>query len=182
MKGKILLIGPQGSGKSSQGKLLSEFLKVPLISTGDILRDLAKQDTEQGKVIRMIMGEGRLVDDQTISQIVKDRLTKSDCQSRFIMDGYPRTLKQLEYFDPKFDAVFYLELSDEEATDRLMRRGRGDDTQEAIAQRLKLYHYETDPIIAYYQQKSLLKGIDGCGTIEQVQQRIREVLNGGNQK
>lgn len=179
---KVLLIGPQGSGKSTQAKLLAEFLMVPFISTGDILRNLSKDDTEQGKSIKMILDEGRLVDDRTISQLVKERLTKPDCKNGFIMDGYPRTVDQITNFDPKFDIVFYLLVSDEEATKRLLKRGRVDDTPEAIAQRLKLYHRETDPIIAYYQQKDLLCAIDGFGIIEQVQQSIREVYDKFNEE
>lgn len=182
MKERILLIGPQGSGKSTQASLLAEFLRIQVISTGDILRDLSQSDTEQGRSIKKILSEGNLVDDGIISQIVQERLAKPDCENGFIMDGYPRTLNQISCFDPQFDLVICLKLSDEEAGRRLLRRNRADDTPEAIAQRLQLYHGETDPIIDYYRQKGLLSEIDGLGTIEQVQQRIREVLDGKNQK
>ncbi|MBI2337991.1 nucleoside monophosphate kinase [Candidatus Daviesbacteria bacterium] len=182
MKERILLIGPQGAGKSSQGKLLAEFLQVPLISTGDILRNLAEGGTESGKELGKIMTNGGLIDDKIISQIVQQRLAQPDCRDGFIMDGYPRTLNQIEYFDPLFNQVFYLKLSDEEATGRLLKRGRIDDTEEAIVQRLKIYHTETDPIIDYYNRQNLVSVIDGTGTIEQVQQRMREALNGQSQK
>lgn len=174
---KILFIGPQGSGKSTQAKLLSEYLKIPVISTGDIFRDLSQQHSEQGMMIKKILEEGRLVDDKTTSKAVEDRVKQSDCQNGFIMDGYPRTLDQIKFFDPDFNKVFYLQLSDEYAIARLLKRGRGDDTEEAVAERLKQYHTLTDPILDYYLKQGLLITIDGSGTIEQIQQRLRKVPN-----
>lgn len=175
---KILLIGPQGSGKSTQGKLLSEFLKIPVISTGDIFRAIKKQYTEEGRRIKEIYEAGKLIDDETTASLVEKRLQEEDCQNGYILDGYPRTLEQINFFDPRFDRVFYLKLSDEEALKRLLKRGREDDTKNLISQRLKLYHDQTDPILDYYQSRGLLRGIDGVGTIEEVQQRIRNELNG----
>lgn len=173
---KILLIGPQGSGKSTQAKLLADFLKVPYISTGDIFREIA--DTRQGKRIRQVLESGRLVDDATTSEIVKMRVKQPDCQSGYILDGYPRNLEQVRLFDPGFDKVIYLKLSDQEATKRLLARGREDDTEESIAQRLRLYHKLTDPLSDYYQRQGLLLEIDGQGTIEEIQKKLRDQLNG----
>lgn len=175
---KILLIGPQGSGKSTQGRLLADYLHIPYISTGDIFRDIARQDTEEGKKIRQILNSGRLVDDQTTSGMVKMRVKQLEYQGGFIFDGYPRNLEQIRLFDPGFNKVFYLKLSDDEATRRLMERAREDDTPELIAGRLKIYHRETDPLLDYYLQKGLLISIDGQGTIDEIQQKIREALNG----
>lgn len=178
MNKKILFIGPQGSGKSTQGKLLAEFLKVPYISIGDIFRDMAQQNTEDGQRIRQILESGRLVDDQTTSEMVAKRVRQPDCQDGFILDGYPRNLEQIRLFDPEFDKVVYLKLSDEEAIKRLLARGREDDTEESIAQRLRLYHEQTDPILDYYRRQDLVSEIDGQGTIEEIQQAVREKLSG----
>lgn len=174
---KILLIGPQGSGKSTQAKLLSEYLVVPVISTGDIFRILSLKDTKQGKVVKKILDEGNLVDDQTTSKIVGERVKEQDCEHGFIMDGYPRTIDQIRLFDPQFDLVIFLNLSDEEATHRLLARGRTDDTKELINQRLKLYHQNTDPIAGYFRKRGQLIEIDGRDTIDNTFSNIRKVLD-----
>lgn len=168
---KILLIGPQGSGKSTQGKLLAQFLGLPYISTGDLFR-------EMGGEIKQILDQGKLVDDQTTAKIVEAKLNGEEYRNGFILDGYPRTMEQIKLFDPGFDKVIYLDLSDKEATKRLLVRGREDDTEELIAERLRNYHRQTDPISDYYRQKEILKQIDGLGSIEEIQQRIRGVVNG----
>lgn len=174
---KILLIGPQGSGKSTQGKLLAEYLGLPYISTGDIFREMAKEDDEMAKRLRQTLDQGKLVDDQTTSKIVEEKLKGQEYEKGFIFDGYPRTLEQIQLFNPGFDKVILLDLPDEEATKRLLARGRDDDTQELIAERLKVYHQQTDPILDYFRQKRLLKEIDGSLTIEQVQQELRKAFN-----
>lgn len=175
---KILFVGPQGAGKSTQAKLLSEFLNIPSISTGDIFRELSTADNELGKKIKEIMTSGNLVDDQTTSEIVKERLQKPDCQNGFIFDGYPRTIKQIEYFDPGFNRVLYLKFDDEQARKRLLERARADDTPQLIDQRLKLYHELTNPILEYYKNKGILVTIDADSSIDVIQEKIREAVNG----
>lgn len=171
---KILFVGSQGSGKSTQAKLLSEFLKIPVISTGDIFRELAQAD----EMIRGILEKGKLVENWTTTQVVRERVKQSDCKNGFILDGYPRNLEQIKLFDPGFDKVIYLKLSDEQAIKRLLARGRDDDTEESISKRLKTYHEQTDPMLDYYRRAGLLNEVDSQGTIEQVEQRIRDQLNG----
>lgn len=166
---KILLIGPQGSGKSTQAKLLAEFLKIPLISTGDILREKAEVD----ETIRQVLNEGHLVDDQTIARIVKDRLSKDDCLNGCVIDGYPRTLEQMRLFDPGFDKVFSLDVPEEIVVKRLMSRGRADDTLELIKRRLDLYYKQTEPLLDYYKKLGILINIRGLGDIETIQQDLR---------
>ncbi|TSC87357.1 MAG: adenylate kinase [Microgenomates group bacterium Gr01-1014_7] len=168
---KILLIGPQGSGKSTQGKLLARFLGLPYISTGDIFRQM-------GGKIKEVLDQGRLVDDEVASKIVEEKLIEPEYGKGFIFDGYPRTLEQIKLFDPEFDKVFFLDLADEEAIKRLLARGRTDDTRELITQRLKAYHEQTDPILGYYRQRGKLYHIDGVGSIEEIQQKIRDAVNG----
>lgn len=175
---KILFIGSQGSGKSTQAELLEQFLGIPRISTGDIFRKIIQEDSDEGKRIKQILDSGQLVDDATTAEIVRKRISEETFKNGFIMDGYPRTLEQINIFDPGFDKVLYLKLPDEEAVRRLLVRGREDDTEESIAQRLRLYHEQTDPILGYYGKQGLLIEIDGLGSIEEIQQRIREQLNG----
>lgn len=171
---KILFIGPQGSGKSTQGKLLAQFLEVPYISTGDIFRQLSQTD----ELIKGFLEKGKLVEDWTTTQVVKERVEESDCKNGFILDGYPRNLGQVKTFDPGFDKVIYLKLSDDVVLKRLRERGREDDTEELIAERLRIYHQQTDPILDYYQTKGLLLEINGEGKIEEIQKEIRDQING----
>src|SRR5437867_3736934 len=105
---KILLIGPQGSGKSTQGKLLAENLQIPFISTGDIFREIANESSDEGRRIKQILDEGRLVDDETVISLIRKRIQLNDCQNGFILDGYPRTLEQaIKVEDLAFDRAIY---------------------------------------------------------------------------
>lgn len=167
---KILFVGPQGSGKSTQGKLLARFLGLPYVSTGDVFRGL-------GGEIKQILDQGKLIDDQTTSKIVEEKLKGEEYRNGFIFDGYPRTMEQIKLFDPGFDKVIYLFLSDAEAIKRLLARGREDDTEDAIAERLRNYHLQTDPVLDYYRQKGTLQKIDGLGSIEEIRRRIRDAIN-----
>ncbi len=167
---KILFVGPQGSGKSTQAKLLSNFLKIPVISTGDIFREMASAN----EWIRKILDEGRLVDDKTTAEIVKERLKEPDCDSGFIMDGYPRTIEQVKLFEPEFNLVICLDVPKDKVIKRLMERGRTDDTLELIKRRLELYYEQTQPLLDYYKNQGILKEVHGMGSIKEVQNEIRK--------
>ncbi len=171
---KILLIGPQGSGKSTQAKLLAEYLKVPYISTGDIFRESTEPE------IRKIMEEGKLVDDETTCKIVESRLNKPDSIQGFILDGYPRNLEQLHIFDPGVDLTIYLEVPKNKVTERLLKRARTDDTPESIQTRLDLYYKQTEPLLEFYRNLGILKEVDGLGEIDGIQGKVRRVINGRN--
>lgn len=171
---KILLIGPQGSGKSTQAKLLAKHLNILVISTGEIFRKLSQENFGFGQIIRTILDEGRLVDDKITYKIVKERLSQPDYQQGFIVDGYPRTLEQMKLFDPEFDTVIYLDVPEKEVIKRLMGRGRKDDTPESIKMRLDLYYKQTEPLLSYYRNLGILKEIDGTGSVEKIQDEIRK--------
>ncbi|MDD5415581.1 MAG: nucleoside monophosphate kinase [Candidatus Daviesbacteria bacterium] len=173
---KILLIGPQGSGKSTQADLLAKDLNLPKISTGDIFRELSLQDSEEGRKIKGILNSGELIDDLETAKIVEQRLNKDDCRKGFILDGYPRNRKQQQIFDPKVDKVFDLEVPDHEVVKRLLARGREDDTMETIKKRLSLYHEQTMPLLDYYKNQGILIEIDGMGDIEDIYRRIKDRL------
>ncbi len=171
---KLLLIGPQGSGKSTQGKLLSESLNIPFISTGDIFRNIATQDTDEGKRIKEILDAGRLVDDATATKLVEDRVMESDCANGFILDGYPRTVVQANSLNLEFDKAVYLKMPREQVLERLLKRGRSDDTEELINQRLDLYYQQTEPLIEHFKQKGILIEVNADADIQIVQDEIKK--------
>lgn len=174
---KILFTGPVGSGKSTQAEILGKHLQIPLFQSGQITRELSKENSDLGRKVKDIMESGRLIDDQTISQAVKNAMEKEDLTSGFIFDGFPRTFAQLEIFDPKFDLVFNFKISDKQVLERLLKRQRVDDTPEAIKQRLKIYYEQTQPLIEYYKKLGILKEVNAEKSIEEIQAEIGKVLN-----
>lgn len=173
---KILMIGPQGSGKSTQADLLTKKLNIPKISTGDIFRKIREEDSEEGRRIKQILDAGQLVDDQTTSKIVKERLSRPDCQMGFVLDGYPRNIGQLGLFDPQFNKAIYLDVPEQEVISRLAERGRSDDTQQSIKRRLNLYYLQTQPLLDYYKKQGMLVEVNGIGDIQTVQDEIKKSL------
>ena len=175
---KILIIGPQGSGKTTQSKLLSEYLGVPYIETGEHLRKLSKENTFLGKKVKDILDRGEMVPDDIVAEIVEKRLKEKDVIRGFVMNGYPRTLDQIKLFKQSFDKVLYIEIDDREALNRLLKRGREDDTPDLIKKRLADYHRLTKPILDYYQRRGILERLDGENSIVRVQKDIRSRLDG----
>lgn len=173
---RIGIMGPQGSGKSTQAKLLADKLGLCILDTGQLIRDRAKEDDKTGKKLRELMGSGNLVGDQIPGELLQERTSKTDCQNGFIIDGYPRSLGQLEFFNPKFDKVIYLDISDEVAVERLSKRGREDDTPEGIKRRLEVFHNETKKIIEHYKKLGILIQIDANKSVEEVSENIEEQL------
>ncbi len=172
---KIILIGIQGAGKSTQGNLLSEKLNIPYLSTGHIFRDLAKEKTKVGRYIKEIMNAGYLIPDSKTLSIVSDYLKRPEYKNGYIMDGFPRTTKQAEAFNEKIDCVFYLKVSDKEALWRLSYRneaGREDETLGAVRKRIELFHKLTEPVIDFYRKHHLLFEIDGEKSIEDISKEI----------
>jgi adenylate kinase len=167
-------MGPQGSGKSTQATILAKKLHLPHIETGEIYRSLENTDSSIGRKIKAALDKGGLVDDETTFEIIDQHL--SEMRSGFVIDGFPRTLAQAKRDLFSIDAVIFLRLSNEEATKRLLLRGREDDTPELISERLKLYHEQTEPILNYYKEKQKLIEINGEKTIDEISKDIsREI-------
>jgi len=172
---KIVLIGIQGAGKSTQGNLLAEKLKVPYLSTGHIFRELAKEKTKFGRYVKEVMNAGYLIPGKKTLAIVAEYLKRPEYKDGYIMDGFPRTLSQAEFFKDGADKVIYLKVSDEEALKRLSFRngeGREDETPKAMAKRIELFHRVTEPVLDYYRKKGTLIEIDGEKSIEEIHQEI----------
>lgn len=179
MSQRIFFIGVPGSGKGTQAKPLSEFLGIPYVGTGEMLRAKTAENTEEDLRIKNFLDQGQLVPDEEMAQMVEERLNQIDCQNGFVLDGYPRTLNQIKLFDPKFTEVFYLQLPDEEALKRIQGRGREDDTLEGVAERIRLFHQETEPIVDYYRKQDILQVVDGRPAVEVIQKNIRRILSHG---
>ncbi|EKD65431.1 MAG: Adenylate kinase [uncultured bacterium] len=172
---KIILIGIQGAGKSTQGNLLAEKLKIPYLSTGHIFRNLAKEKTKLGRYIKEIMNAGYLIPDRKTLIIVSDYLKRSEYQMGYILDGFPRTVPQAKLFRNGVDKVVYLKVSDKEALWRLSYRNgetREDETLAALRNRIELFHKLTEPVLEFYRKKKILVEIDGEQKIEQINKDI----------
>jgi adenylate kinase len=184
----ILLLGPQGSGKGTQAKLISAHYGVPHIATGDMLREAIATGSELGRQVEPILERGELVPDGLMISVIRDRLSRTDTADGFVLDGFPRTMAQAGALDMMLrelgrglTIVFELQLSDEDAVARLLRRAqledRADDTPDAIRTRLTRYHEETRPVIEHYRATGNLVGIHADRSIPEVFKEIQEALD-----
>jgi adenylate kinase len=184
---RIVLLGAPGSGKGTQAALLAKELNLPHISTGVVLRSAAEAGTELGLKARSVMDRGELVSDDIMLDLIKERLSQPDAKDGFILDGYPRNTVQagaldelLGRLEQPVDEALQIDVDIEVLINRLAKRsameGRSDDAEEAVRNRMKIYSEQTAPVIEYYGGQGLLSRILGEGSIEEIFQRIKAVL------
>jgi adenylate kinase len=184
---QLVIMGPPGAGKGTQAKLIAEHYGIPAISTGDIFRAMKTADTPLARQVREIMESGGYVSDEITNAIVADRLAQPDCNRGFLLDGYPRTLQQVQTLDDylaesnrPLNAVISLLADVEEVVARLLRRavidGRSDDNEETIRVRLQVYAEQTEPLLEVYRTRGSLIEVDGHGEVQEVSERIFAAL------
>jgi adenylate kinase len=178
---RLLILGPQGAGKGTQAQLLSAELGIPHISTGDLFRAHLGEETELGKQVRVYLDAGSLVPDEITNEMVRERLQEPDTTTGFLLDGFPRTNGQADVLDGilgglgvSLDAVVELAVAREVVVGRMLARGRADDTEEAIRNRLELYTAETAPLLDRY--RSIVRTVDGVGEVGEVGARVLAAL------
>jgi adenylate kinase len=170
---RVVLLGPPGAGKGTQALKLAEKLGIPQISTGDLFRKNISEGTPLGLEAKRYLDAGDLVPSSLTNALVEDRISQADVADGFILDGYPRSVDQakalhdmLEAHNTRLDAVVEFQVSEEELLSRLKDRGRADDTEEVIYNRMQVYRDETEPLLEYYRDE--LKTVDAVGTLDEV--------------
>jgi adenylate kinase len=182
----LLVLGPQGAGKGTQAKRISEEYGIPHVSTGDMFRAL-DESSELGRKVKSIMDSGELVPDEVTIAMIEDRLNSSDAANGFVLDGFPRNLAQADALDAMLsgigrglDAILFFNVPDEVGLERALKRaeleGRSDDTPEVIAKRLDVYHSETEPIVEHYRTTGKLVPLHAERSVEEVWREISEAL------
>ncbi len=185
---RIVLMGPPGAGKGTQAVLIAERLGIPHISTGEIFRANVGAGTELGKQAQAFMDRGEYVPDSVTNAMVRDRLSQADAAKGFLLDGYPRTIDQIDALDAiladlgtKLDVVVEITADAEAVIERLLKRaseqGRADDSEDVIRRRLEVYAEQTAPLTAVYGSRGLVVRVDGLGSIDEVSQRIVAALS-----
>ena len=182
MTTRLIVFGRQGAGKGTQAVRLAEHYDIPHISTGDMLRSAAAEGTERGLKAKVLMDAGDLVPDDVMEGIVTERLAKPDAETGWLLDGYPRTLGQVEAMGRHLGEAFVdlavnLDVPEDVVTERMTARGREDDTPEAIARRLSLYEDQTRPLLNWFGERELLVEVDGVGTEDEVFERLVKAID-----
>ncbi|MCT1808122.1 adenylate kinase [Dermabacter hominis] len=184
---RLLIVGPPGAGKGTQAERIVEKLGVPAISTGDIFRANVSNETELGVLAKSYMDKGEYVPDSVTNEMVESRLGEDDAANGFLLDGYPRTVAQVEALDGileklgvALDAVILLDVDSEAIVQRLLQRGkeqgRSDDNEETIRRRIDVYGEQTTPLIDIYDKRGLVKRVDGMKDIDAVTADILAAL------
>ena len=184
---RVVLLGPPGAGKGTQAERVCTSHGWEHVSTGDLLRAAVAEETPLGQQAKDYMDRGELVPDTLVVALVQQRLdaggdSSGSRPSGYLLDGFPRNASQAEALQRVLgegqgvDLVVHMRLDDDEIVRRLLARGRKDDTEEVIRNRLKVYHAETTPLVDYYKERGILQSVDAFGSIEDVATRIREAL------
>ncbi|MEU3621699.1 adenylate kinase [Amycolatopsis coloradensis] len=178
---RLVLVGPPGAGKGTQAVALSEKLRIPHISTGDLFRAHVGEQTPLGREAKRYLDSGELVPDSVTNEMVRERLAEPDAKVGFLLDGFPRNTKQADVLgeilgevDTELNAVIQLQVSEDVVVERLLSRGRSDDTEEVIRRRQQIYVSETAPLLEYYAD--ILVTVDGVGSIDEISARVLEAL------
>ena len=171
---KIIMIGGPGSGKSTYSNLIKKELGIAHIYTGDMMRELARQNTPEGKKVKELLSKGEFAPTPIVIKAVKERMKKPDAMKGYVFDGFPRNVEQAKAMEEKgieYDYVIYLNVSEEEVIRRLTARGRADDKPDIIKNRLKVYHEKTAPLLSYYKDEIINIKAEG-GTPEEIAKSI----------
>lgn len=182
---RLVLLGAPGCGKGTQAVRLAQDLGVPAISTGEMLRGAVAAASGLGRRVESIMAAGHLVDDGTMAEVVRERLSLEDARVGFLLDGYPRTLPQvatlaeiLEQQRNPLDGVLLIEVPEAELIARALGRKRADDTEEVVRERLRVYRQDTEPLVGHYRELGLLHGVNGYQAMDQVTADLLAILKG----
>lgn len=189
----IVILGPPGAGKGTQGKLIAADAGIPHVNTGDMFRAACAAGTEVGERVQSIIDAGDLVPDELTTEVVRERLAQDDTAGGFVLDGFPRTLAQAEALDRvlaeidrgRLSVVLDFQVPDEVSVARLLGRaqveGRSDDTPDKVQHRLRVYHEQSEPVVEYYRARSILVGIHADRPLEEVFAEVQQVLAAAQQ-
>jgi adenylate kinase len=175
---RLSLAGPPGSGKTTQAKMLANKLSIPYLSMVGLIKEVAEQGSKLGRQMRNVIEEGGLVDDDLALKFFFDRAGQEDCRQGFIIDGGPRTLYQAERVERQLplDKLIFVDVSLPVARERLLKRGRVDDTAEVVTHRFEVYKGESQPVVEFYKKRGKLVEVRGEGSPEEVAAEINKRL------
>jgi adenylate kinase len=180
---RLVFLGPPGAGKGTQAAIIAANFQIPHISTGEILRDAVDRSTPLGQQAKDYMDRGELVPDSLILDLIKERLSQSDAQNGWILDGFPRNVNQAAFLEQLLkdlnqspDCALNLDVADDTLVTRMLSRGRKDDNEETIRRRLQVYREQTAPVIGFYGDRSLVKSINGDRPPEEVTEDLKQII------